>query len=86
MAAQTGVDRGTRRVSSPVITFEDLRRLCAPFGPAPRASTVVRWARDQGIRYKYDGRGGIWTTVDALNAALGLHTAQGETTNTMELI
>ncbi|MBV6863383.1 hypothetical protein [Xanthomonas euvesicatoria] len=73
-------------MSSPVITFEDLRRLYAPAGPTPRASTVMRWARDQGIRYKYDGRGGIWTTVDALNAALGLHTAQGETTNTMELI
>ncbi|CEG14937.1 conserved hypothetical protein [Xanthomonas citri pv. citri] len=73
-------------MSSSVITFEDLRRLCAPVGPAPRASTVVRWARDQGIRYKYDGRGGIWTTVDALNSALGLHTAQGEKTNTMELI
>ncbi|CEM57803.1 hypothetical protein XCCB1459_1683 [Xanthomonas campestris pv. campestris] len=72
MAAQAGVDRGARRVSNPVITFEDLRRLCAPVGPAPRASTVVRWAREQGILYRYDGRGGIWTTLDALNAALGL--------------
>lgn len=59
-------------MSSPVITFEDLRRLCAPIGPAPRASTVVRWAREQGILYRYDGRGGIWTTLDALNAAVGL--------------
>ncbi|MCC4622216.1 hypothetical protein LL965_19975 [Xanthomonas cassavae CFBP 4642] len=59
-------------MSDAVLTFEDLRRLCAPIGPAPRASTVVRWAHDQGIRYKYDGRGGIWTTVDALNAALGI--------------
>lgn len=55
-----------------VLTFEDLRKLCAPDGPTPRAATVVRWALAQGIRYKYDGRGGIWTTVDALNAALGV--------------
>ncbi|KQQ84085.1 hypothetical protein ASF73_16070 [Xanthomonas sp. Leaf131] len=63
-------------MSSAVITFEELRRLYAPIGPTPRASTVVRWAHDQGIRYKYDGRGGIWTTVDALNAALGLQQVQ----------
>jgi len=59
-------------MSSGVLTFEDLRRLCAPIAPSPRAATVVRWANDQGIRYRYDGRGGIWTTLDALNAALGL--------------
>ncbi|WP_033485382.1 hypothetical protein [Xanthomonas phaseoli] len=59
-------------MSIAVLTFEDLRRLCAPIGPSPRAATVVRWANDQGIRYRYDGRGGIWTTLDALNAALGL--------------
>lgn len=80
------MDDGAKRMSGAVLTFEDLRRLCAPAGPAPRASTVVRWARDQGIRYKYDGRGGIWTTVDALNAALGLSTAMEGTTNAMELI
>ncbi|MCT8273385.1 hypothetical protein [Xanthomonas translucens] len=67
-----------------VLTFEDLRRLCSPDpdAPAPRASTVVRWARDQGILYKYDGRGGIWTTVAALNAALGLSAATVEPHNT----
>ena len=68
-----------------VLTFEDLRRLCAPDGPLPRAATVVRWASAQGIRYKYDGRGGIWTTVDALNAALGVLQAATEPHNT-ELI
>ncbi len=48
-------------------------------------ATVVRWAHAQGIRYKYDVRGGIWTTVDALNAALGLSQATKEPHN-MELI
>lgn len=30
--------------------------------------------RRQGIPYKYDGEGGIWTTLQALNAALGIGT------------
>jgi hypothetical protein len=33
---------------------------------------MERWARLNGIRYKYDGKGGIWTTVDAMNAAVGI--------------
>lgn len=53
-----------------VLLFADLQRICRPDGPPPRASTVCRWADQQHIRYKYDGRGGIWTTVEALNAAL----------------
>ena len=59
-----------------VLTFEDLQHMCRPRGPAPRASTVAKWAERQQIRYKYDGRGGIWTTTDALNAALGLSALQ----------
>jgi len=59
-------------MSGQVIPYPALQRMCRPEGPAPRASTVRRWADRQGIRYKYDGRGGIWTTLDALNAALGL--------------
>lgn len=27
------------------------------------------------MRYRYDGKGGIWTTLDALNAAIGLRAA-----------
>lgn len=61
-----------------VVTFTELQRLCRPDGPLPRASTVRRWADRQEIRYKYDGRGGIWTTTDALNAALGLAAAQAD--------
>lgn len=57
-----------------VLQFEDLQRLCRPAtdAPLPKLATVERWAKAQGIRYRYDGQGGIWTTVDALNAALGL--------------
>ena len=59
-------------MSDQIVPYTALQRVCAPEGPLPRASTVRRWAERMGIRYKYDGRGGIWTTVAALNAALGL--------------
>jgi len=56
-----------------ILYFADLQRICAPEGPSPTPATVERWAGDQGILYKYDRRGRIWTTTDAVNAALGLH-------------
>lgn len=59
-------------MSDRIVPFEQLQRMCVPDGPLPRTSTVRRWADRQGIRYKYDRGGGLWTTVDALNAALGL--------------
>lgn len=55
----------------PLIDFDDLRKL-SRLGDAAKLSTVERWAQRVGIKYQYDGRGGIWTTVDAMNAALGL--------------
>lgn len=55
-----------------VLDFTELQRICTPVGPLPRVATVRRWADRQGIRYKADGRGGIWTTLEALNTALGL--------------
>ena len=60
-----------------ILQFEDLQRMCRPNpeGPLPRLATVARWAEDQGIRYKYDAQGGIWTTLDAVNAALGVAAA-----------
>lgn len=63
----------------PVLQFQDLQRLCRPDPDAapPRLATVVKWATDQGIPFKYDGNGGIFTTVDALNQALGLGTSTG---------
>ncbi|WP_275548341.1 hypothetical protein [Xanthomonas arboricola] len=54
-----------------ILQFSDLQEVCRP-GEKPRLATVEAWARCQGIRYQYDSRGGIWTTIDALNHALGL--------------
>lgn len=54
-----------------VFQYQDLQELCRP-GKRPRLATVERWARDRGIRAQYDGKGGIWTTITALNEALGL--------------
>jgi len=45
-----------------ILQFRDLQELCQP-GKRPRLATVIRWAH---------GSGGIWTTMDALNEALGL--------------
>lgn len=69
-----------------VVHFAALQRLCRPSGPPPRASTVCRWADRQGIRYKYDAQGGIWTTKAALNAALGLGQADPEMEREEDLI
>jgi hypothetical protein len=63
-----------------VLQFPDLQELCSP-GQRPRRATVEAWARGMGLRFAYDARGGMWTTIDALNAALGLGAANdpGET-------
>jgi hypothetical protein len=55
----------------PLIGFDDLRKL-SRLGDAAKLSSVERWAQRVGIRYQYDGRGGIWTTLDAMNAAIGV--------------
>ncbi len=60
-----------------VLTFDDLRAVSL-LGPRATLATVERWARACGIQYKYDGRGGIWTTLDALNHALGIVPAQAD--------
>ncbi len=61
-----------------ILHFTDLQRICAPDGPPPTPTTVERWADAQGILYKYDRRGRIWTTTDAVNVALGLPTASAQ--------
>lgn len=58
-------------IADSILQFTDLQELCRP-GEKPRLSTVERWATSQGIKYRYDGKGGIWTTTDALNSALGV--------------
>lgn len=55
----------------PILQFHDLQELCKP-GANPRLATVERWARKIGLNYTYDAEGGIITTVDAFNAAIGL--------------
>ena len=55
----------------PVLQFADLQELCRP-GEKPRLSTVERWAWEIGLRFRYDGKGGIFTTVDAINYAMGV--------------
>jgi hypothetical protein len=54
-----------------LIEYDDLRRL-SRLGEHAQLATVERWAKRAGIRYQYDGRGGIWTTLDAMNAAVGM--------------
>lgn len=60
-----------------VLQFDDLQELCKP-GERPRLATVEAWAKAQGVRYRYDSKGGIWTTVTALDAALGLTAAAND--------
>jgi hypothetical protein len=49
-----------------LVTFDDLK---ATTGYA-RLADVERCLKKAGIRYFY-GRGGVWTTVDLINAAGG---------------
>lgn len=54
-----------------ILQFKDLQDLCRP-GHKPHRSTVEAWARRIGLLYTYDGEGGIISSVEAYNAALGL--------------
>jgi hypothetical protein len=56
----------------------DLRKL-SRLGEHAQLATVERWAKRVGIRYQYDGRGGIWTSVDGLYAALGISAKSTDT-------
>lgn len=60
----------------PILQHEDLQRLCRPdpAAPAPSLATIERWAKRIGLRYTYDGKGGLLTTINALNAAIGMDT------------
>ncbi|WP_456953655.1 hypothetical protein [Lysobacter sp. HA35] len=50
-----------------MLEFADLQRVSG----YDRRADVERWARDIGLSVR-PCRGGVWTTVEALNAALGL--------------
>jgi hypothetical protein len=49
------------------LSHEDLERLTG----YQRTADIERWCEQNGVRY-FRGRRGIWTTLDAVNAALGV--------------
>ncbi len=57
----------------PVLEFPDLQKLSG----FDRRADVERWARDNGVPVKAC-RSGVWTTLAALNKALGLPAANEE--------
>jgi hypothetical protein len=65
--AKTPSDRRSP-LDDQVLQFEDLQILSRK----KRIVDVARWADAQGIPYRFDGKGGLWTTLAGLNAALGL--------------
>ncbi|WP_283161592.1 hypothetical protein [Xanthomonas nasturtii] len=86
MEEPPAVAAGTTAVTGRILHFADLQRICSPDGPAPRLVVVCRWADREGIRYRYDRKGRIWTTIDAVNAALGIAEPAANQENAMELI
>lgn len=59
-----------------IVDAETLRRLSGK----QNRSAVRRWASQQGIRV-LDGKDGPWTTQEALNAALGVGSANDDAYN-----
>lgn len=57
----------------PVLEFSDLQRLSG----FERRADVERWAENAGVPVK-PCRGGVWTTLSALNRALGVAAANDE--------
>lgn len=55
---------------------EDLERLTGYQRPAD----IESWCQRNGVRY-FRGRRGIWTTLDAVNSALGLAQAPAAVTH-----
>lgn len=69
-----------------ILTYPDLQRIVRPAGPRPNVATVIRWAKRNHIRYGVDADGGVFTTVDAVNAGLGLLPTPAEQSNLEDLI
>jgi len=57
-----------------VLEFKDLQRISG----FDRRSDVERWAQSIGLKVR-PCRGGVWTTEDAMNNALGVATTTDET-------
>lgn len=64
-----------------LLEHDDLQRLTR----YQRQSDIERCLTEQGIRYFY-GRGGIWTTLDLVNAAGGLRQASNDAMHSPDLI
>ena len=56
-----------RRMIGPIFEFADLQRLSG----FERRADVERWANENGIAVKAC-RGGVWTTLAAVNLSLGI--------------
>ena len=54
----------------PILEFTDLQQISG----YTRRADVEQWAEKAGVPVK-PCRGGVWTTLDALNRALGLSSA-----------
>lgn len=78
MAVQAGLASGS---PGGVLTFQALQRIVRPMGSLPRVATVIRWAKRNHVRVLQDGAGGVFTTVDAINAALGIGPGMQELTD-----
>lgn len=62
-----------------ILQFKDLQKLCKPDAePPPRRAAVEAWAKKIGLLYTYDARGGIMSTIDAVNKAIGLKAAAND--------
>jgi len=57
-------------IAERVLEFADLKRISG----YNRRADVERWAKDNGIAVK-PCRGGVWTTLEAVNIALGVSAA-----------
>jgi len=62
-----------------------LRRI-SRLGDKAQLATMERWAKRIGLKYNYDGEGGIWTTVDAMNAAVGLEDKEAAETYRPDMV
>ena len=55
-----------------IVEFTDLQRLCRPGDTLPSRATVCAWLKQRGIPYLLDLHNGPFTTLEAINAAMGV--------------
>lgn len=64
-----------------LLEHADLQRLL----DYQRQADIERCLREQGIRYFY-GRGGVWTTLDLVNAAGGLRPGSNDDSYSPDIV